>query len=307
MESLASRSAEQGAVGSSKKGMGASFWVAITWLGIVLFFAVTGPYLPFVKKEADFLVMGSELKAFGTFSRNHLLGFDPSTGNDIFSMIVLGARNSLIIAFATILIGFVLGGGLGMIAGYRRGAFDTASSFVITVLLSTPPLLFILLMVSVLSADTEGGINQGLQTSVAKLSISLGILSIPTIYRVVRGATMTYASREFVLAARAMGAKPGRVLLREIFPNVAKPMLAYGLVAAGGVMVIEGSLSFLGVGVGNVWAWGRVVQSGASVSELKNNPHITFIPGIVLFLTVLCFNFVGDKIRERLEVKEGNI
>jgi peptide/nickel transport system permease protein len=97
------------------------------------------------------------------------------------------------------------------------------------------------------------------------------------------------------------------VLLREIFPNVAKPMLAYGLVAAGGVMVIEGSLSFLGVGVGNVWAWGRVVQSGASVSELKNNPHITFIPGIVLFLTVLCFNFVGDKIRERLEVKEGNI
>jgi peptide/nickel transport system permease protein len=307
LESQATRSAEQGAVAKTKRGMGWPFWAAVGWLGLVILVAVTARWLPFVKSEPDFLVMGSDKSGFGTFSWAHPFGFDPSTGNDIFSLVALGAKNSLIIAFATVFIGFIAGGILGMIAGYRKGKFDMVASFIITVLLSTPPLLFILLLVSVLSTENESGMEQGLQTSVAKLSLSLGILSIPTIYRVVRAATMSFAAREFVLAARSMGAKTSRILFREIFPNVAKPMLAYGLVAAGGVMVIEGSLSFLGVGVGEEWAWGRIIESGRSTDELKRNAHISAVPGIVLFLTVLSFNFIGDKIRERLEVKEGNI
>jgi peptide/nickel transport system permease protein len=308
IENVATRSAEQSAVPSARRGMGKAFWVAIAWLALVLFMAIFGRWLPFVKSEPDFLagINVSDGKWLQTFGRAHPFGVD-SSGNDWLSLLILGSKNSLVIALATIFIGFVVGGGLGMMAGYRRGWIDTVTSFVITVLLSVPPLLFILMLVSVLSAGGDSGIDQGLQTSVAKLSVALGILSIPTIYRVVRGATITFASREFVLAARAMGAKPGRVLFREIFPNVAKPMLAYGLVAAGSVMVIEGSLSFLGIGVGDVWAWGRMIQSGASERELRTSPHIVLIPAVALFLTVFSFNFVGDKIRERLEVKEGNI
>jgi peptide/nickel transport system permease protein len=116
-----------------------------------------------------------------------------------------------------------------------------------------------------------------------------------------------YRGREFVTAARAMGAKPGRVLMREIFPNVAKPMLAYGLVAAGGVMVLEGSLTYLGVGVGDSAAWGKMIQSGAGLNGLKRSPHVLFVPMAFLFLTTLSFNYIGDQIRAKLEVKQAGI
>lgn len=295
-----------------RKKMGRAFWVAVSWLMLVVFCAVFGRWLPFVKKgdeATDFLTgtLVTEGKWLETFSKNHWLGVD-SSGNDWFSLLILSARNSLIIALATILIGFSIGGFLGMMAGYRRGRLDAIVSFAITVLLSMPPLLFIILLVSVLSAGgNESGVEQGLSTSVWKLSLSLGILSVPILFRVVRGSTISFASREFVLASRTLGAKTGRVLFREILPNVAKPMLAYGLVSAGSVMVIEGSLSFLGLGVGDTWAWGKMIQSGASLREMRISPHIIIIPALALFFTVLSLNFVGDKIRERLEVKEGNL
>lgn len=298
---------EESGARAKKARMGAGFWIAVTWLVTVVFFAIFSRWLPFVKKEPDFLLMGADKQGFGTFSRSNIFGFDPETGRDLFSAVAMGAKNSLVIAFATVFIGFLVGGTLGMIAGYRGGIIDGVFSFIIAVLLSTPPLLFILLLVAVLSAKDASGMEQGLQSSVFKLSLSLGILSIPTLFRIVRGATLSIGAREFVLAARAMGAKTSRVLLREILPNVVKPMLAYGLVGAGGVMVVEGSLSFLGVGVGQELAWGKIIESGRSLSNLRDNPQISAVPGVILFFTVLSFNFIGDKIRERLEVKEGNI
>ena len=296
----------------ARKPMGRAFWIATSWLGLVGICAVFGPWLPFVKKgddATDFLAgaMVTDGKWLDTFSKSHWLGVD-SSGNDWFSLLILSARNSLIIAAATIVIGFTIGGFLGMIAGYRRGRLDAAVSFAISVLLSMPPLLFIILLVSVLSAGGDGsGVEQGLSTTVWKLSLSLGILSVPILFRVVRGSTISFANREFVLASRTLGAKTGRVLFREILPNVAKPMLAYGLVSAGNVMVIEGALSYLGLGVGDSWAWGKMIQSGASLREMRISPHIIIVPALTLFLTVLSLNFVGDKIRERLEVKEGNL
>ncbi len=295
-----------------KKSLGRAFWVAVIWLGIVTFCALLGPWLPFVKSgddATDFLAgaLVTDGKWLETFSRHHWLGVD-SSGNDWFSLLILSARNSLIIAGATGVIGFTVGGILGMVAGYRRGRLDAIVSFAITVLLSMPPLLFIILLVSVLSAGGDGsGVEQGLSTTVWKLSLSLGILSVPILFRVVRGSTISFANREFVLASRTLGAKTGRVLFREILPNVAKPMLAYGLVAAGNVMVIEGALSYLGLGVGDTWAWGKMIQSGASLREMRISPHIIIVPALTLFFTVLSLNFVGDKIRERLEVKEGNL
>jgi peptide/nickel transport system permease protein len=300
------------ALRKAKKPMGKAFWIATFWLGLVAIFAIVGRWLPFVKKgddTTDFLAgaMVTDGKWLQTFSKSHWLGVD-SSGNDWFSLLILSARNSLIIAVATIIIGFGIGGLLGMIAGYRRGRVDAAVSFLITVLLSMPPLLFIILLVSVLSAGgNNSGVEQGLSTTVWKLSLSLGILSVPIIFRVVRGSTISFANREFVLASRTLGAKTGRVLFREILPNVAKPMLAYGLVSAGNVMVIEGALSYLGLGVGDSWAWGKMIQSGASLREMRISPHIIIVPALALFFTVLSLNFVGDKLRERLEVKEGNL
>jgi peptide/nickel transport system permease protein len=297
------------ALEKTKRSFGIPFWCFSGWLGLVSIAAIFGKHLPFAHKDVDYL--GSALindgKPWKTFSKTHLLGLDPN-GNDWLSATVVGARNSMIIAFATIAFGFLVGGGLGMLAGYRRGRVDTVFTFFTTALLSFPPLLFILIFLTIFAASVKSdGVAVGLQTSVTKLSLTLGILSIPTLYRVVRASTIQFSSREFVMAARAMGAKPGRVLMREILPNVVKPMAAYGLVAAGSVMVIEGALSFLGIGVGDTWAWGKMIAEGASGVTLKKAPHVAFVPIIILFITVLAFNFIGDKLRERLEVKQAGI
>jgi peptide/nickel transport system permease protein len=294
-------------------GFGPFFWFCCAWLAMVTIFALFGKWLPFADKEPDYAVgalingleEGKDWK--NTFSSNNLLGTDEN-GNDILANLILGARNSVIIAFATVILGFLMGGGLGMIAGYARGRVDGVMSFFTTALQSFPGLLFILLFLSITSGSTEPGqVQEGLSTNVWKLSMVLGVLSIPTLFRVVRASTILYANREFVMAARAMGTKTGRILMREILPNVAKPMLAYGLVAAGGVMVLEGSLSFLGVGVGDSAAWGKMIQSGAGISGLKRSPHVVFVPMAMLFMTVLAFNYIGDQVRAKLEVKQAGI
>jgi peptide/nickel transport system permease protein len=293
----------------SKKPFGFAFWFFVSWLGIVLICAIFGKLLPFAGKAPDYITASyiNDGKAAKVFGWAHPLGTDQN-GNDWLSAAVEGSRNSMVLAFATIFFGFLVGGGLGMIAGYRRGRLDAIFTFFTTVLLSIPPLLFIILLLTIFAATAPaGGVAQGLQTTVWKLSFSLGVLSIPTLYRVVRASTMQFASREFVVAARAMGAKPSRVLLKEILPNVAKPMLAYGLVAAAGVISVEGGLSFLGIGVGDKWAWGKMISTGNGIKTLKGAPMITLVPVIILFLTVMGFNFVGDKLRERLEVKQGGI
>jgi peptide/nickel transport system permease protein len=291
-----------------RRGFGAAFWVAASWLGLVVFCAIGGKHLPFANKQPDYNTSAfiNDGKWTKVFSLKHPLGTDPN-GNDWLSSAMQGARNSMIIAFATVLIGFLLGGGLGMIAGYTRGRLDGILTFFATVLLSMPPLLFIILLLTLLAAGGSNGVEQGLKTTVWKLSASLGILSVPILYRVVRASTMQFASREFVVAARAMGARRGRILLRELLPNVVKPMAAYGLVSAGSVMVIEGGLSFLGIGIGDNWAWGKMIATGSGLTILKKAPNVAFVPIIILFLTVLSFNFIGDKLRERLEVKQAGI
>jgi ABC-type dipeptide/oligopeptide/nickel transport system permease subunit len=238
---------------------------------------------------------------------SHPLGLNFS-GNDILVDLVRGAKNSLFIAGATIFLGFVIGGVTGMFAGYFRGKLDSVLSAIMNVLLSVPGLLFILLMIAVLSSRGGNGQAQGLTSSVYKVSLALGILSIPQIFRVVRGTTMQFAQREFVMAARAMGAKVPRILLGEILPNVAKPMMAFGLVAAGGVMVLEGALSFLGIGVGSgtdTTAWGKQIAAASQRQDLAAAPMVAFIPGLALFFTILSLNYIGDKARERLETKQG--
>lgn len=291
------------------RDFGLAFWIATVWVGVVVICAIGGKHLPWGHKDPDYLTSAliNDGKWMKTFSMKHPLGTDPN-GTDWLMAATVGARNSMIIAFATVFLGFLLGGGLGMISGYMQGRIDTVLSFFSTVLLSFPPLLFIILLLTILSTgNNSSGVAQGLQTSVWKLSLSLGILSIPTLFRIVRASTMQFASREFVMAAQAMGAKRGRILMREILPNVVKPMAAYGLVAAGSVMVIEGALSYLGIGVGDTWAWGKMIATGSGITMLQRGPNVVFVPIIILFITVLSFNFIGDRLRERLEVKQAGI
>jgi peptide/nickel transport system permease protein len=300
---------EQKTVERPGRRLGVAFWIAVTWLVLVVGSTVIAN-LNNWKKPTDFLGAAevSDGKFIQSISWSHPLGLDLG-GNDVLVNLVVGAKNSLVIALFTVLFGFLVGGTLGMIAGYFRGAVDTVLSFINNVLLSLPALLFILLLIAVISGDEDSaGLATGLQSSVGKVSLALGILSIPTLFRVVRASTISFSQREFVMASRAMGSKTPRILLSDILPNVAKPMLAFGLVAAGTVMVIEGGLSFLGVGVGagtDVTAWGKQIQAASQRADLEKAPYVALIPGLALFFTVLAFNYIGDKIRERLEVKQA--
>jgi peptide/nickel transport system permease protein len=290
------------AVGNKKK-FGIPFWVAATWLFLLTFCAIFGGFLPIRKTNDPDFLLGANIGVgnwTSTFTKQHWLGVDEN-GNDLLAYAIKGSKVSLTVGFGTVLLAFLVGGWGGMVAGYFRGRFDSVLTFLTNCVLSIPALLLLLLLVSVLSAQSGA-------VSVWKFILTLGGLSVPIIFRVVRAATLQQAAREYVTAARAMGAKNSRVLIREILPNVVKPAMAFALVAVGSVMVVEGSLSFLGAGLsGNTISWGRMLQGAAGLGKLKSGPHATFVPAGFLFLTVLSLNFIGDKVRERLEVKQGGI
>jgi peptide/nickel transport system permease protein len=162
-------------------------------------------------------------------------------------------------------------------------------------------LLFLLLLVAVMAAESG-------QVSLTRFIFTLGALTVPTYYRLVRAATLQQATREYVMAAKSLGAQRTRILIREILPNVIKPIMAQALIGIGTVIVVEGTLSYLGAGMGgDTISWGRMMQDASGLSNMQNAPHAMFVPAAFIFFTVLALNFVGDKIRERLEVKQSNI
>lgn len=273
-----------------KNRLGLYFWIPMAWLIVVIVSCLTVDFwgLP-PADEIDWMNIGVPPGEGG-----HLLGTDV-LGRDLLSRIVYGARVSLTVGFAAPALGVGLGLILGMMAGYYRGWTDEIIGIAIDTWLAIPGLVILLLFSVVF-----GG-------SLLMVCISLGLLFIPTAARITRAATLNYAGREFVLAARAMGASDVRILSKEVFPNIIWPLIAFMLIDIPIAIVIEGALSFLGLSVkAPTPSWGGIIAEGRE--HLASAPWISLIPTGVMFLTVLCFNLVGDAIRRRLaDVREGAI
>jgi peptide/nickel transport system permease protein len=142
--------------------------------------------------------------------------------------------------------------------------------------------------------------------SLVAISLLIGFLGIPIYARVARATTLAVAEREFVRASRTMGAKNSRVLVREVLPNVVLPVAAFGLIAMGIVIVVEGTLAFLGLSVQQPQpTWGGMIFDGKRY--LEEAPHVVLIPSIAMFLTVLSLNLVGDSLRTRFDVRGSNL
>ncbi len=182
---------------------------------------------------------------------------------------------------------------LGLLAGYYRGRTEAVIVASMDTVLALPGLVILLLF------------SVGLGGSLTTVSVGLGLLFIPVFTRISRANTLNFAGREFVLAARAMGAGDARIIIQEVLPNVALPVLAYALVAVATAIVIEGALSFLGLSVPSPSpSWGGMIAEGRE--HLEETPHISFIPSGIMFLTVLSFNLVGDAPRCRVaDVRES--
>ena len=181
-------------------------------------------------------------------------------------------------------IGVAIGGCLGMMAGYFRGRLESLIVGGVDVLLAFPPLVFALALTAYLGQ------------SILNLTLVIGVLGIPAFTRVARAVTLSLSEREFVTAARALGATHFRILTRELLPNVALSLLAFFLLGVAVTIVVEGALSFLGLGVPPpISSWGSMIGEGRESLEIA--PMLAFIPAIAMFLTVLSFNLVGDTLR----------
>ena len=142
--------------------------------------------------------------------------------------------------------------------------------------------------------------------SLLKITIIIGVATIPLLYRVVRASSLSFANREFVIAARTMGANSTRIVFREILPNVIPAAVTFGLLTVAGVIVIEGSLAFLGLSVPlPTPSWGNMISEGSSNGNLSTNPYIMLWPVLAMFLLLLSINLIGDRLRQRFDIREG--
>lgn len=269
--------------------LGWGFWLAVLWAGAVVIAGLAGTLLPIQDPNA----IDIPRKLQGPFGPGHLLGTD-GLGRDVLARLVVGARVSLTVSLTAVSIGTLVGGALGVIAGYVRGLFDTVLTGVVSVLMAFPGLVLLLGLVAFVGQ------------SLTAISLVIGFLSIPIYARVARANTLSIVEREYVLASRAQGARPVRVLLREVVPVVILPLLAFALTALGVVIVLEGSLAFLGLSVEPPAAtWGSMIAEGKR--HLAETVHVALVPSVVMFLTVLSFNVIGDTLRKRLSGVDARI
>ena len=264
--------------------LGSAFWISAFWIAVLLFAVTFADVLPLRDPlESDF----AKLKARP--SLEYWFGTDV-LARDIFSRVIYGARISLTVGFLATFIGMIIGLALGMMAGYYRGAVESLIVGVMDVILAFPNIVLAMGILFFAGAD------------LINLIIVLAITSIPANTRIARASTLVFAEREFVIAARALGASDIRILTRELLPNILLPQLAYILAFMSIVIMIEGSLSFLGVGIPPpAPTWGGMIAKG--FTDIDTDPHITFIPALILFLTVLSLNLMGDRLRRKMDAR----
>lgn len=219
--------------------------------------------------------------------RAHLLGTD-NVGRDVLSRVIWGTRVSLVAGLGSVGIAVLVGGLLGLLAGYAGGRVDGLVMRLMDAVLSFPPLVLALALGAVLGAGLTGVV------------IALGVVYTPTFARLMRGQVLSITAREYVDAARALGVPGWRIAWSHVLPNATAPIVVQASLSVAFAILAEASLSFLGLGVQPPGAsWGSMINAGRGY--LQQAPWIVFGPGAALFVTVVGLNFVGDAVRDALD------
>ena len=258
-------------------------------LAVIILVAVASPWIaPYNPIEGHFTAINDPPDS------EYLLGTD-RVGRDVLSRVIYGARISLMVAFVAVIVGDTLGAMWGIASGYLGGKFDIYSQRIIELLLAFPTL--ILAMVLLL----------GLGAGVFTVLVAIAITRIPLSVRVIRSVSLSVKENSYVEAARAIGASDVRIMGLHIAPQCLAPWLVLVTAQLGGVIVLEASLGFLGVGVPAPTAtWGNML-GGAVAATLKPEWWLVIFPGLAITVTVLAFNLFGDSIRDALDPRlRGN-
>ena len=245
------------------------------------------------------------LGKFGGISGTHWFGVEPRTGRDVFLRFVYGARTSLTIALAATLVATVIGIVIGLISGFFGGKTDLALSRTMEITLAFPSILFALAITPVLENVFEGWCLPPVNgTRIPVMIFVLAMFGWPYIARIVRGQVISLREREFVEAARALGASKFHLVFNQILPNLWAPILVTVALNIPTMITAEAALTFLGAGVIDPTSdWGAMLL--ASVPFYSINPTYTFIPGFALFLLVISFSLLGDSIRDALDPRSS--
>ena len=247
-------------------------------IGVAIFAGILAPYDPYDQNLSQ---------ALRAPSMEHWLGTDP-LGRDVLSRIIYGSRVSLEVGFIAVGIAAVLGFTTGLLAGYYGGILDTIVSRMVDSLMAIPPMVLTL----AISAALGGGLQN--------IMIAVAIGMSPEYSRMIRGMAMTINHNEYITAGHSIGASNARVMIRHILPNAFPPLIVLVTLSIGYAILLEASLSFLGIGIAPPGAaWGSMVNEG--YRYLMTNPVISFAPGGCILIVVLSVNLLGDGLRDALD------
>jgi peptide/nickel transport system permease protein len=261
--------------------------VGLGFMILIVFIAIFAPWLGTIDPTKTSLIDSLQPP-----SREHWLGTDLS-GRDVWSRIAFAARASLIAGVVSTLIASVIAIVLGTVSGYYGGIVDNVIMRVTDVIMCIPDLIIIMALVSVLG---PGLLN---------VVIAIGILGWTGKTRLLRAQILAVREKEYVAAARCSGASNRRIMLRHILPNSFSPILVAGTLSVAGAILTEASLSFLGFGIlPPSPSWGEMLNAARSFTRLQENPWIWLPPGIMILLTVLAINFIGDGLRDSLDPRQ---
>ena len=271
-----------------RRRLGPGFWIAVAWVVVVVAVCALAPLLPLA--DPNQVLHGPRN---GGLTAHNWMGTDEG-GRDLLSRTIWGGRVSLLIGFVSVAFGLAVGGTIGLLAGFYRGRVDRFAMAIFDISLAFPVLVLALLLVTFLGQELQW------------VLLTIGIIAVAPVGRVARANTMAYSQRDFVTAARALGAKGLRIMVREILPNILVPMAALALLGTALAIVAEGSLAFIGLSVaGSTNTWGKMIVAGSSGNTLREAPLMAFVPIAAMFSTLLCLNLIGDRLRAHFEVRES--
>ncbi|MCU1360554.1 MAG: hypothetical protein JWN99_1843 [Ilumatobacteraceae bacterium] len=279
---------------------GATFLIGLT------FMAVFADYLPFIRYPNTKVLVNGKSTPYGMGP-----GWDAWFGTDrlsqdVFAKCIYGARTTLQVGVFATIFGISVGGMLGMLGGYFRGWVDRVVSIITDCLLALPALLLAIILVNRLDDYKNDAAWLGWLSRKWQIVLTLGILATAPLARIVRAQTLSLREREFVLAARSIGAKPGRVIFREILPNLLPAILTVAFTGLSILIAAEGALAFLGLGIEiPTPTWGKLIDENRN--KIDSAWWATIFPCLLLFLTVLSFNLIGDRLARRFDIRQAGV
>ncbi len=274
----------------ARRGFGVLFWLAVGAVSVMILLAILVPFLPLpAPTSLDY----HAVNVGPTW--HHLLGTD-DLGRDLLSRVIWGSRVSPIIGFGSVFLGLLVGGSAGMLAAYRGRGADGVLNASAFILLAFPPILAIMVV------EAFWG------KTLFKLTLLFALVAAPQLFRVVRANTLSYAGREFVLAAKTMGASTNRIIFRELLPNILPAAASFALIGVAIAIVVEGSLAFLGLSISLPTAsLGNIINEGAQLYNLQQNPWPVIFPSLYIFVLIVSLNFIGDRLRGTYDTREARL